>query len=307
MIWDSTKLFEKAAVYLQRANAENRDDDSYFALGVTLGFEFLARAALANVHPALLADPQSPDSLLHVFGFPGKKSPKSVPMKTVLHRLTIVLEDFSTDDFSFATSIIEMRNAELHSDELPFEVFKREAWLPQLMRLCRVLCETQGKSLEDLVGSEEVGAVEQQIGTLEDQLKKEAHDVVRQRKTSFDELEVESRLERVKQAKEEAADRRTWQDRVVKCPSCGSDALLSGKVVRSLPPNVTEDGVEERAVIMPTSLECFACELTLTKYGYLFHLGFGDQQIVESWKDPVEYFGIEFNPEDFFEPDYGND
>ena len=58
---------------------------------------------------------------------------------------------------------------------------------------------------------------------------------------------------------------------------------------------------------MPSSLECIVCNLKLSKHGHLFHLGLGDQYIKIDVIDPREYFGIDYDIEDFYEPDYGND
>ena len=306
MIWDSDKLFEKAAVYYQRANSGDRSDDSY-PLGITLGFEFLARAALAKVHPALLADPQSGDNLLYAFGFPGKTPPKSILLKTILHRLTIILPDFRAEDFKFSTSLLEMRNAEVHSADLPFETFKPQSWLPRLLGVSKTLCESLGRSLEDLLGPEEAEAADEQIESLEDKLKTESCDLVAKHKKTFENLDVEERLEQVKNAKAKSRALLRSTDKIVDCPACGAKAALRGKVIRFLEPRTTDDGIEERAVTMPQSLECSACELKLSKHGHLFHQGLGDQFTSESWTDPKDYFGIEFDPSDYFEPDYGND
>ena len=306
MIWDSNNLFEKAAVYFQRAYAGDREDDQ-FPLGVTMGFEFLARSALAKIHPALLADPQQGENLLYAFGYPSKNPPKSVPLKTVLHRLTVVVEDFTDDDFKFTTSILEMRNAEVHSADLPFDTFKPNSWLPQLLQICQVLCTFLGKILADLLGEEDAAAAAEMVASLEDKLRTEAREAIAATKKAFESIDVEERLGRIKSAKEELKTTLRWMDKVVKCPACGAEALLRGKVVRVLETRATEDGVEERAIIMPTALECKACDLELLKHGHLFHVGLGDQFTETTLTDPKDYFGIEFDPADYYEPDYGND
>lgn len=306
MIWDSGSLFDKAAVYFQRSFSSDRDDD-WFPLGITMGFEFLARSALAKIHPVLLADPQQGENLLYAFGYSSKKPPRSVPLKTVLHRLTVVVDDFVDDDFKFCTSVIEMRNAEVHSADLPFETFKSTTWLPQLMKNCQTLCEFLDKSLEELIGEEDADAVDEMITGLEERLKSEALQTVANVKTEFSSLAVETRLERIRNANEEVLRIRRLADKIVKCPSCEADALLRGKVVRSLDAIPTEEGVKEKLVIMPSSLECIACGLSLNEHGHLYHLKLGDQYEVSTITDPSDYFGIEFDPEEYFEPDYGND
>ena len=53
--WKSDALFLKAERYIQRMSQHTSDEWEY-ALWSSLSLELLARAALANVSPALLAD-----------------------------------------------------------------------------------------------------------------------------------------------------------------------------------------------------------------------------------------------------------
>ncbi len=55
--WSHDGLWAKAVIYAQRATDEDRDGP-LFPLWATLALEFVARACLAKVHPALLADPR---------------------------------------------------------------------------------------------------------------------------------------------------------------------------------------------------------------------------------------------------------
>ncbi len=307
-MWDSEPLFEKAAVYFGRAYASEREGDE-FPLYVTLGFELLARAALANVHPALLADPKDGEHLLFAFGFVGPKSgqPKSIPMKSVLHRLVVVLEDFTDEDFKFATSIIEMRNGELHSADMPFDSFKPAVWLPELLRLCELLSVASGKTLIDLLGSEDAKTASEMIAALDDTLRGEALKAIAKAKKAFDLLEVADRESLAEKAHQFSCANAAWADRVVACPACGSEALVSGKPGRVVETVANEGEIEEKTEVLPAALNCVACGLKLTKHGHLFHSGLGGLYTVKVAVEPVDYFGIEFDPADYFEPEYGND
>ncbi len=308
MIWNSDPLFEKAAVYFARAYSADREGDE-FPLYLTLGFELLARAALARVHPALLADPAQGENLMFAFGFagPAKGQPKSIPMKSVLHRLVVVVDDFSDDDFKFATSVIEVRNGELHSADMPFESFGPGIWLPQLLRISNVLCLSMGKSLEDLVGVADAKTATEMIEGLDDVLKGEALKAVASAKSAFDTLDEENQTTRYSLALEYTEANAGWADRKITCPACGSDALLKGKALRVVDTVATEGEIEEKTEVMPTALHCEACGLSLSKNGHLFHLGLGALYMATDTIDPVDYFGIEFDPSDYFEPEYGND
>ena len=74
MDWSSDSLYSKAKLYAQRANDEPVDS-ALFGLWMSLSLELLARAALAQIHPALLADPKEPDNIQYAFGI----IPKNVP------------------------------------------------------------------------------------------------------------------------------------------------------------------------------------------------------------------------------------
>jgi hypothetical protein len=228
-------------------------------------------------------------------------------VKSVLNRLTVVVDGFTDADFKVGTSVTEMRNAELHSADLPFETFKSSLWLPRLLQTSSVLCESVGKTLVDLLGNEDAATATEMIEALQEGLKKEAHEAVAAAKKAFELLGIEERLEKVKQAKADAAVARQWDDLVVTCPACGADALLVGKAGRVIESTATEDGVEEKTVVMPATLRCTACGLMLGKHGHLYHLGLGNEFTVTQVIEPVEYFGIEFDPADYFEPEYGND
>ena len=85
--WDPDALYNKAERYVQHMSAHDSDEWEY-ALWSSLALEFLARAALANVSPALLADTdKSWSSLYHSLGFTPteeKYTPKSIGISEVL-------------------------------------------------------------------------------------------------------------------------------------------------------------------------------------------------------------------------------
>jgi len=308
MTWDSDGLFNKAAMYFARAYSSDREGDE-FPLYLTLAFEFLARAALAKVHPVLLADPQTGENLLFAFGYPvpGGGQPRSVPMKTVLHRLVVVIDEFTEQDFKFATSVIEMRNGELHSGDMPFSTFKPGVWLPDLLRVSQVFCGFLGRTLEDLLGPEDATTAQELIAGLDNSVKGGALQAVARAREAFNALDGNKQEELLESGGAEARLMQRWDDRLVACPSCGADALLRGKQLRIVETVATEEGLEEKTEMLPTSLKCFACGLQLTGHGQLHHVELGGLFTTTMMIDPTDYFGIEFDPGEYFEPEYGND
>ena len=83
--WDAEALYNKAQRYAQRMIGAHEDDWEY-ALWSSLSLELLARSALSNVNPALLADPENWSNLYYALGFTpteARFSPKSIPVSEV--------------------------------------------------------------------------------------------------------------------------------------------------------------------------------------------------------------------------------
>ena len=58
---------------------------------------------------------------------------------------------------------------------------------------------------------------------------------------------------------------------------------------------------------MPTSFICVCCGLKLPTHQHVFYAGMGDQYTKSNFTDPKDYYGIEFDPQDYLEDAYGND
>src|SRR5690348_11746863 len=94
MDWASEALYNKAKVFAERAH-DQPIDSALFAFWMSLTIEMLARAALAKIHPALLADPREPENIQYVFGITPKTPPKSIHAKTVFARCSVFVDGFT--------------------------------------------------------------------------------------------------------------------------------------------------------------------------------------------------------------------
>lgn len=306
MSWKTEDFLNKAVVYFQRAFDLDRENE-LFPLWSSLGLELLGRAALAKVHPALLADPTDGGNLLYAFGFPSEKPPKSIPAMTLFKRLTVVVPAFKQDDFSFCTGLMTLRNAELHSGELAFENYPAGKWLPDFFRICKILLEFCGKELKDVLGREEANSAEEMIAASQAKLHKQVNELVKNAKLTFEALLPDERLLKIKTAEQTILTHLDWKAHISKCPACGAKGVLKGEVVKFLEPKVTAESIEERAIIMPASFTCVCCGLKLPSHQHVFHVGMGDQYTESNHIAPKDYYGIEFDPRDFVDDDYGND
>ena len=101
MIWDSERYWQKSKAYMQIATQGERGswERSFWR---ALGLEFLLRAALTKIHPALNADPQNEGlNLLYAFGIPVKGEPRSIPIHAVTARLERIIERFQKPQREF--------------------------------------------------------------------------------------------------------------------------------------------------------------------------------------------------------------
>lgn len=299
MPWNYENLWQKAKTYFERGFNEDRTSE-LFGIWSSLGLELLARATLANIHPTLLADPQQGDNIMHACGYPqGKKPPRSVPINLVFQRCTVIIPEYTEADFKFCLSLMEKRNSELHSGESPFIEYPTSIWLPKFLKVCKIFTEFQNKSLIDLLGEEDAKAAESNIEAELNNRKKEVNKLIQEHKKKFDALEIDDRLEKLKESKKTFGMHGLKERH--KCPSCGASAVVEGEAVKYLEAKVEEDGIVEPIICLPTKFKCYCCGLTLSNHIDVYAAGFGDQFTVDQWNDPKDYYQIEFDPSDYYD------
>jgi len=149
-------LFTKSVLFIKRALA-HRDANHLdeFQLWAALALELLGKAALAAIHPALVADPQNADSLFAACGRPISKKVKSIGASTVFSRLKHLDKKFDDKAETFCAALAERRNTDLHSGSAPFAAFLPDAWVPKYWETCSLILGMQGKTLEEWVGVDE--------------------------------------------------------------------------------------------------------------------------------------------------------
>ena len=296
MVWNEQALWQKAKLFADRAFEADRDG-SMFPLWATLALELLARAALAHVHPALLADPQKGTNLLYALGYGTTSTLKSVPAKTVFTRCKEIVPRFTETEEKHCMALVERRNADLHSGELAFEQFQTASWLADYFATCKILAEFQGKTLEELFGPEDASAATEMIDEVAMTVRGAVNRKIAAAKTAFNALEADKRTACL-QSRPTPTD---VTNKLQPCPACGGHAVVLGKVVSADEPR-TDDGTLFRIIhVLPTMLVCAACQLMLEDHGELHAANLGGQYTVTEALDPLEHFGV------YEEPDYGND
>lgn len=305
MDWSYDSLWNKSKLYAQRAFSEKKS--SYlFPLEATIALEFLSRATLAKVHPALLADPQSGDNILYACGYGNVKVPHSVPAKTVFLRCKEMVTDFTEADFSFAMSFVEKRNEELHSGGLPYENFPTEQWLANYFRACQRLLAFLGLKLEDLFGPEYGIMGQEMIVAANETRKGETLKLVSAHKTIYAELSDDEKKEKIK-VSENRLKRLSEPNKVADCPSCGQKCFIIGKVISTSEPRLEDEYLIIETVVFPTDLSCSVCGLRLKSHEALHTVQLGGQFTVEEEIDPNDFYKSDFDPSEYYGEEYANE
>lgn len=325
--WSYDALFAKSQVYFERAFQADRNS-SLFPFWASLGLELIGRATLSKIHPALISDPREGHNILHAFGFgSSKEPPKTIGAKTIFLRLQIIVPDFTPNDEKFCQSFINMRNEELHTGTPIFEDYPTNSWLTKFYKAVKILLEFQGRTLEDLIGKKEAEIANEMIAEFKDELISKVNEKVKKYRDVFNDLDKKDKEIKIASApkllSEYVFNEKVYgSSKKMKCPSCGEDALLVGKFISQSEPKVNEDVITVSNNILPTELKCFCCGLKIGGNGELSVANLGGQFAIENHVDPVEYYGIEYDPieelksrgysfndlvDDFPEYDYGND
>ena len=291
----------KAKLYIgQMIHAD--PDDWACALWSALALEFVLRAALSHISPALLANIRNNErgwrNVLYAvrMDYTSRKSrPTTITTREVIDRLGELLPEFTKEVSQFCIEHIGKRNQELHTGDTAFYSSENRSWLPQFYRACAVLLKSIESDLGNLLPESEANAAQQMIDGLheiaEEAVKEEiaAHKLIWGKRT-------DTERETARQ------DAGTWATRIrghrVPCPSCDTTALLfgdaSGGVRRLLQDNIVV--VKQR--MRPRLFECRACGLRISGFSKLSACNLGGEYVVTSSFSPGEYFGL-YTEEDF--------
>ncbi|AYC30978.1 hypothetical protein D3880_00625 [Pseudomonas cavernae] len=302
-VWDPEALYIKAQRYVQHMSELDSDGWEY-ALWSGFSLEFLARAALANISPALLAETDKNwASLYHALGFSPTEerfSPKSIAISEVFKRLMAILPNFTKEHEAFGILHTGRRNSELHTGELAFDGIKGSVWQPRFYQACEILLSSIGMTLDDFFGKDEASVAMQLISAAADDSAKAVKG----------DVEAHSKVWKAKGEKERAALlaqaslRATRQaGHRVDCPACSSPALVFGEPVSAPVQSLRDGEITEKQEYLPNLFECIACGLKISGLSRLAVLGLGDRYKKTQVYDAAEYYAPQ---DDYFGYDEDN-
>ena len=289
--WSKGALLGKAQRYAQEMLTHSRDDWQ-FGLNSTFVLEFLARAALANISPTLIADPKNWSNLYFSLGHTPttpKFIPKSIDTSEVFSRLRDALPTFTSELEGFSAQHVSRRNEELHAGSTPFDGLKT-SWLAHFYETATVLLGAMGEQLTLLVGVEESEVAAQLIAASKDESAKAVAKAISAHKMVWDSKDATEKKKLTQQAS-------VWATRQtghrVACPSCGNESLVVGGPISGPIRKLDGDLIVEAQEYLPSKFECVACQLKIAGLSQLNACGLGATYKSTLTYDAAEYYAPE--------------
>jgi len=293
MSWDRDSLWAKSRVYFERAFDTDREDD-IFGLWCAMGLELLARAAVANVSPTLLAMPDKEQKfLLIALGHGSAKIPRrSIATNQVLALCKTLIRDFTEEQFKLASALTGRRNEELHSGTAAFSEYTTQQWIAGFYQCCKILAESQGESLINLFGDDEAKIAEKIITEVTYKTTQKIQSKIAAHKKVFDgkeEIEKESLRAETKKQGEILSHQK---HHCVECPACKCTATVQGDAYGREQIKHAEDEIIVRQSVIPTKFICLACELKLNGYGELLSANVANHFTHRVNYSPEGFYGL---------------
>jgi hypothetical protein len=295
MAWTQESLWTKARLFAERA-FDQQDNTDHFGLWAALALELLARSSLASVSPALLAEPDpNHANLLHALGRgTASHSAKSVGTTQVLELCRKLFSGSITqDDVTNARALINRRNEELHTGAAAFSEYPTDKWLVGFHRICKALCEAQGRTLADFYGADEAAKASDMINEATEETKGRIKSLIASHRKVFEQKSPDER-DVAKNAAEKLAHEAHWQGKhKVTCPACSSAGCVVGENYGRESVALEHDAVAIKQPMIPRSFRCLACGLHLRNFGELDAAGLGGRYISTSYDSVAGHFGLE--------------
>ena len=307
-------LYAKSQVYIGRGlRAQAAKDNEEYQLWASLALELLGKAALAKVHPALVADPTHYQSLFAACGRQLSPDIKTITAKTLFERLSHVEKKFDSRHQKFCEQMALRRNAELHSGESPFSGMSAETWEREFWGAVEIVLGMQDESLESWLGAEDSKSPTKIIEQAEEAIQWGVKHRISRCKEDFEKKyqDPKRRQETIDESEKLTWNDYTWDGRErATCPACFSSGFLGGalwneEVIDTEPGSVDYSPDGEDYIEMPSEtvektfkVEAFVCPVCS------LHL-YGTKEIAAA-EVPEEFSSIEVREREF-EQEYGND
>ncbi len=298
MSWERDPLWAKARLFIERAINFQRDDP-FFGLWCSFGLEILARAALANISPVLLAEPDRDHKyLLHALGRGSERvARKSINTSRVLNLCLELIEPFNKDHHTVCLALVNRRNEELHTGAAAFAAYPTNQWLAGFYGACDSLCFSLGETIESLFGEDEAKVAKTVLEGDRNDTKQRVLKRIASHKTVFQSKPEEEQKAALSDAEKEANILAYQGYHRVKCPSCGGTATVKGNAFGKEAVSDEDGDIVVRQAVSPTLFSCSACQLKLEGYAELEVCELGGYYTRRTTFTPSEYYGL-IDPDD---------
>lgn len=287
--WSEEALFAKARLYAEIMESHTVDDWQ-FGLWSTFVLEMSARAALAHISAALLADKENWRNITYSLGekpTAKKFTPVSISAREVVSRLQELTEHVTPDIVGFCNQHFVRRNTGLHSGELVFSDLGTSKWLPNFYQALNAMVTAMNRELGSIVTDSR--NAQSMIDALQDEAAKAVAKDINAYSQVWSDKSDEDKETAIAQAK-------AWAIRYighrVSCPACASPGVLHGTASGAVSTNVDSGEIVQRQTMFPTAFECIACGLKILGLAKLSTCGLGDAFTATTTYTPAEYFEL---------------
>lgn len=292
MDWDSEKLYAKAKLFTSRA-FEARDEDEVFGLWAAMVIELLLRSVIASTSPCLLAEPDPEHTnTLYALGKKHNKSSKSIATNKLYPLANHLIEDYTSEDTKTIMSLVNNRNAELHSGRAAFLGYHSRSWFVNYLKTTKKLTKALDYSLSDFIGSHYAIEAETLMEENRENLKKSVESDIASHGKVFSKKTPEKKEAAKASANTQAIDASHNGCHKEKCPACESTGYLEGKSFGDMRESIDNGDVVVTTIMLPQAFYCAACELNILGYAKLKAVGLNSTYTRTEKYSYVEYYGL---------------
>nr|NJM04135.1 hypothetical protein [Desulfobacula sp.] len=298
MSWERDPLWAKARLFIEKAIEFQRDDPS-FGLWCSFGLEILARAAIANISPVLLAEPDKEHKyLLHAIGRGSNRvARKSIDTARVINLCHELIESFTKENLTVCLALVNRRNEELHTGAAAFAAYPTNLWIAGFYSACESLCASIGETMESLFGEDEAKVAKSALEGDRNDTKQRVLTKISSHKSVFESKPEPERELALAVADKEANGLAYQGYHRVKCPACGGTAIVKGNAFGKEIVSDQNGDIAVRQAVSPNFFACSACQLKLEGYAELEVCGLGGHYTRRTTFTPSEYYGL-IEPDD---------
>jgi predicted RNA-binding Zn-ribbon protein involved in translation (DUF1610 family) len=211
------------------------------------------------VHPALNAEPASAHHILYAFGY-DSAAPRTADLSIVIQRLGRIIDGFADKNLQQrVTSLVDLRNREIHTAGLVFSEVGEAQWAPPFYEVADKVSKFMKRDLTDLLGDEAEYA-RKLLNDKRDQVRESVAKTVAAHAKVFSGKPNDEQSALIAQAN--AAIQRLGAPHFP-CPACGAKARLIGAFIRESATTFEDGYLTYTATSSSDELSCFACGLRL--------------------------------------------